>query len=102
MGHAPKKSGLHIRPLFIVHTVPLARGNRVYRAGISTGATIRAGVGVDDKLVIPLADGFHRTGGLAGATGNAFARNDIGHDFTPYWLVGLFLRKFAAIYQQKT
>ena len=36
------------------------------RAGISTCAAIGAGIGVDNELIVPLADRLDRAGGFAG------------------------------------
>jgi hypothetical protein len=61
----------------------LSRSNCVDRAGICTGSAIGAFVGIDDKLIVSLADCFNRAGGFACAAGNAFAGNYIGHDSSP-------------------
>jgi hypothetical protein len=77
-------------------------GNGIYRAGINARTTIGAGVCVDYKLVVALADGLHRAGGFACAARNTFARNYVCHDQSP-WFVGLFFsHKFDGIYQQKS
>jgi hypothetical protein len=57
--------------------------DRIYRTNFGAGAAIGAGIRIDNKLVIALADGFYRTGGLTGATRNALAGNYMCHDDSP-------------------
>jgi hypothetical protein len=70
-GH--KKSAPKIRSAFFIdYRFPLAGRNGVNRAGIEARTAVGAGVWIDYKLVITLADSFHRAGGFTGAAGNAF------------------------------
>jgi hypothetical protein len=51
------------------------------RALFRAGAAIRTQFGIDDILVIPLADRLHRTFVLTGTASNAFIGNEIRHIF---------------------
>jgi hypothetical protein len=88
-------------PLFAFLCFRLACGDRVYRAGIGASAAIGAGVCIDHEDVIALADGFHRTGGLACAAGNALTGNYIGHGYYSFFLVNSYFSLKAVQYTSK-